>query len=111
MKLLACLSYYKQRGAALARHLLPTHCVPLPTSEPSSWDWGKLRSRAAEFISLSVFPRTKQLCREATVAWVGDGAEETEEVAGGRCRAGSGAGGHGTRGTSIRRLLVGSDSG
>lgn len=84
MKLLACLSYYKQRGAALARHLLPTHCVPLPTSEPSSWDWGKLRSRAAEFISLSVFPRTKQLCREATVAWVGDGAEETEEVAGGR---------------------------
>lgn len=84
MKLLAWLSYYKQRGAALARHLLPTHCVPLPTSEPSSWDWGKLRSRAAEFISLSVFPRTKQLCREATVAWVGDGAEEAEEMAGGR---------------------------
>lgn len=56
--------------------------VPLPTSERSSWDWGKLRKHAAGVILVLVFLRTKQLSSERTAAQVGDGAAEGREVAG-----------------------------
>lgn len=59
-----------------------THRVALPTSERSSWDWGKLRKHAAGVILVLVFLRTRQLPSERTVAQVGDRAVEGREVAG-----------------------------
>lgn len=54
---------------------------PSPHREQSSWDWGKLRKRTAEFIIVFVLLRTKQLHQQATVVRVRDGAAGTEQMA------------------------------
>lgn len=54
---------------------------PPPHREQSSWNWGKLRKRAAEFIAGFVFLRTKQLHQQATAVRVRDGAAGTEQMA------------------------------